>query len=310
MKRLATLTILLWMCGIAHNASAVILDFQGAGTGNWNVAANWEVATRTGVPNGSGAHQLPTTADNVFIRDAKVVTIASDPSATFSLGDPSTPGLGVGTLGYIGYRCDPSIDPNQYLLWRDKSTVIVKQGGTLSAGRGKDLYLTIGGTYSGDVIVDGGLYEGGEWTWIGYGPGGLTYTTTDPNDPSVPVTISDYNPIGRLILKDGIIRAANPSAAPAKENVMYIGNQGGTGEVLMEGGTIMYRSNLGTTNGVKGCKFEVGNNQTYGPWCPKSYGHVRISGGTVFCQDNWDVARGAPRGSWRSPATPGPASTT
>ena len=296
MKKSAILMILLVVCGFAHIASAVILDFQCAGTGDWNTVANWEVATRNGVPDGSGAHQLPTMADNVFIRNGNVATVGGDPSATFTLGDPSTPGLGVGTLGYIGYRCDPNIDPNQYLLFRDKSTVIVKEGGTLSSGRGMDLYLTIGGTYSGDVIIDGGLYEGGQWTWIGYGPGGHTYTTTDPNDPSVPVTITDYNPAGRLILKTGIIRAADPENANSKENVMYIGNQGGTGEFLMEGGTIMYRTGLGLDNGTKGCKFEVGNNQTYGSWSPKSYGHVRLSGGTVFCQDNWDVARGGASG--------------
>jgi hypothetical protein len=295
MSRLAILTVLLVVCVIANTASAVILDFQCAGTGNWNVAANWEVTTRTGVPNGSGAHQVPTMADNVFIRNGNVVTVGGDPSAVHGLGDPSTPGLGIGNLGYIGYRCDPNIDPNQYLLYRDKSTVIVKAGGTLSAGHGMNLYANIGGTYSGDLIIDGGLYEGGQWMSIGYG-GGYTYTTSDPNDPNVRITITDYTPVGRIILKSGIIRAADPPDANSKENVMYIGNQGGVGEVLMEGGTIMTRTGLGLDNGTKGCKFEVGNNQTYGPWCPNSYGHVRISGGTVFVQDNWDVARGGARG--------------
>ncbi|MCJ7544040.1 MAG: PEP-CTERM sorting domain-containing protein [Phycisphaerae bacterium] len=295
MKRPAILAMLLVVCGIANSASALVLDFQCAGTGDWNVAANWEATTRTGVPDGSGTHRVPTTADNVFIRDGNVVTIGSDPSATFALGDPSTPGLGIGSLGYIGYRCDPNIDPNQYLLYRDKSTVILKAGGTLSAGRGLDLYITLGGTYSGELIQEGGLYEGGQWTSIGYG-GGYTYIGTDPNDPNVPVTISDFSPVGRYVLKDGIIRAADPANANSKENVMYIGNQGGTGEFIMEGGTIMTRPHLGLDDGTKGCKFEVGNNQTYGTWCPKSYGHVRIQGGTVFVQDNWDVARGGAAG--------------
>ena len=295
MSKLSLLTAPLLVCAIANNASAVVLDFQCAGTGEWNVAANWEVATRTGVPDGSGAHQVPTTNDNVLIRDAAVVTIGSSYSANFTLGDSSTPGLGIGSPGYVGYRCDPSIDANQYLLYRDKSTVILTEGGTLTAGRGLGLYITIGGTYSGEIVQEGGIYEGGEWTSIGYG-GGYTYTGTDPNDPCVPVTITDFHPSGTFTLKGGTIRAADPVGVNAKENVIYIGNQGGTGAFIMEGGTIMTRSNLGANNSRKGCKFEVGNNQSYGTWCPNSFGYLHVEGGTVFVEDNWDVARGGARG--------------
>jgi hypothetical protein len=292
MKKLVTLAILLAVSGAA-NAVTLSLEFTGTDANApdltaWNDANNWSEI-------GTGNHFVPTTSDFAYIRDAKTVSIAGAYSANYTIGTATSPGGWVGGPKLEVQVGDPNFDPNFYVKYLGKSTLYVTDG-ILTPAVKNTAYFGIGGTYSGEVIQEGGTVEGGRYINVGFG-NPVTYTgerLTDPNDPNYTIQDPAYvsiRPSAIYRFKGGSMMPANNSTGGMDKTTINLGLNGGQGTFIWTDGYMLRRITTAPATGTRGVQFEVGK-ATAANWDANddaTFGLLQISGGSFSGTENWEV---------------------
>ncbi len=276
MKRLATLAVLLAVAGIA-SAQPFYYDFQGFVDDSWNDPNNWldlaspyaldpNYGTPAGLPAGLG--------EIVYIRDAVTCTLDGEGTGWY---DPSfAPSLNVGASPYY-----LNGDPNQGILWRDKSTLVVEPNAHLTPGAVvTGAVIEVAREYDGQIIQNGGVVELANRMNVGIG-GPVSYT--DPN--------MDGRVSGTYTMNGGSLWNADPVAQAGTKPQLYIGRDGGMGTFIMNGGEMPLHDVPGVAGSVRGVQFNVGANGDTG-WdatTDATYGRLVINGGTIDSTENWAI---------------------